>query len=111
MPLTINPFTTLWDKHPLAITILGLVGYIALVRVFRYRRMAKIQGPFTNGRRPLSSMTVKEAHEIIAQLQELVFPRGFSKARRMALLKVRRQSVTGWLAGYLSEFSDMSLFY
>ncbi|KAL3439765.1 hypothetical protein BJX65DRAFT_317597 [Aspergillus insuetus] len=87
MPLTVNVFTTLWDKHSLAITILGLVGHIALVRVFRYRRMAKIQAPFANGRRPLSSMTVKEAHEIIAQLQELEFPWAFSKARRVALLK------------------------
>jgi hypothetical protein len=93
MPLTVNPFTTLWDKHSLAITILGLVGYISLVQLFRYRRMAKIQALFANGRRPLSYMTVKEAHTIIAQLQELEFPRAFSKARRMALLKVSTQLI------------------
>ncbi|KAJ0420679.1 hypothetical protein BJY00DRAFT_323705 [Aspergillus carlsbadensis] len=87
MPLTFASDFAPWDNRSLAIAILGLVGYIALVRVLRYRRRAEIQTPFANGRRSLSSMTVKEAHAIIAQLQELEFPRAFSKARRMALLK------------------------
>ncbi|KAK1148904.1 hypothetical protein N8T08_007576 [Aspergillus melleus] len=60
---------------------------MALVKVLRYRRMAKIEAPFANGRRPLSSMTVNEAHAIMAQLQELEFPYAFAKARRIALLK------------------------
>ncbi|CEN61553.1 hypothetical protein ASPCAL08207 [Aspergillus calidoustus] len=87
MPLTFAPFIAGWGKHSLPVAILGLVGYVALVQVLRYRRMAKIQAPFANGTRPLSSMTVEEAHAIIAQLQELEFPRAFCKARRMALLK------------------------
>jgi hypothetical protein len=90
MPLTFAPFIAGWGKHSLPVAILGLVGYVALVQVLRYRRMAKIQAPFANGTRPLSSMTVEEAHAIIAQLQELEFPRAFCKARRMALLKVRK---------------------
>ena len=33
-------------------------------------------------------MTVKEAHAVMAELQEMEFPYAFAKARRMALLKV-----------------------
>jgi hypothetical protein len=85
---------TLWNHCSLAIFI-ALVGYIALAKLLRYRRMAKIEAPFANHRRPLSSMTVTEAHAIMAQLQELEFPYAFAKARRMALLKVG-QSICGW---------------
>jgi hypothetical protein len=81
-------FHTLWNNCSLMI-VLALISYMSLVKVLRYRRMADIVAPFSNGRRPLSSMTVKEAHAIMAQLQELEFPHAFAKARRMALLKVR----------------------
>ncbi|KAL3464530.1 hypothetical protein BJX64DRAFT_92313 [Aspergillus heterothallicus] len=86
MPTTALSLSALWNRWSFAI-ILALTSYIVLVRVLRYRRMAKIQAPFVAGQRPLSSMTVKEAHGIMAQLQELEFPRAFAKARRMALLK------------------------
>ncbi|KAL4928608.1 uncharacterized protein BDV17DRAFT_281927 [Aspergillus undulatus] len=76
----------LWNNYSLAIFV-AISCYIALVRGLRYRRMAKIEAPFINGRRPLSSMTVREAHAVITQLQELEFPYAFAKARRMALLK------------------------
>ncbi|OTB08304.1 hypothetical protein M426DRAFT_263555 [Hypoxylon sp. CI-4A] len=62
-----------------------VVGYLTLVRHLRYRRKESIEARFLT--RPLSSMTTKEAHEIIAQLQELEFPYAFAKARRIALLK------------------------
>lgn len=65
------------------------ISYIALVGLLRYRRMAKIEGPFAPGKKDLSEMTVKEAHAILSQLQELEFPHAFSKARKIALLKVR----------------------
>ena len=75
-----------WPLLPLAAVL--LCSYVVLVRAHRYRRMEVIRGPFARGKRPLSSMTTKEAHEIIAQLQELEFPSAFAKARRIALLKV-----------------------
>ncbi|KAI0009033.1 hypothetical protein F4779DRAFT_584266 [Xylariaceae sp. FL0662B] len=74
-----------WTYYLLA--AVGLVGYMALVRILRYRRKAELEAPFSNGRRPLSSMTTGEAYEIMRQLQELEFPYAFAKARRIALLK------------------------
>ena len=84
---TIQEASTSWPYLIPAITVL-LSSYMALVRTFRYRRMEAIRAPFTNGKRPLSSMTAKEAHDIIAQLQEFEFPSAFAKARKIALLKV-----------------------
>jgi hypothetical protein len=77
----------LWLNNRLTIVVV-FIGYIALVALLRYRRMTKIEAPFTLGERKLSSMTVKEAHEIMTQLQELEFPYAFAKARQIALLKV-----------------------
>lgn len=65
------------------------IGYIAMVRKFRYRRQASIEASFGSGKRDLSSMTVNEAYSILVELQELEFPYAFSKARKLALLKVR----------------------
>ncbi|KAJ5399399.1 hypothetical protein N7465_009888 [Penicillium sp. CMV-2018d] len=77
---------TLWSKNWLTIAI-AFISYMALVGLLRYRRMAKIEGPFAPGKKDLSEMTVKEAHAILSQLQELEFPHAFSKARKIALLK------------------------
>lgn len=85
---------TLWSKHRLTIAI-AFISYIALVRLLRYRRMVKIEAPFASGKKDLSEMTVKEAHAILTQLQELEFPHAFSKARKIALLKVRQKLVSG----------------
>ncbi|KAH6949741.1 hypothetical protein BKA56DRAFT_638770 [Ilyonectria sp. MPI-CAGE-AT-0026] len=60
---------------------------MAVVGLLRHRRKAAIEAPFTSGKKPLSSMTTKEAHSIIRQLQELEFPFAFGKARKIALLK------------------------
>lgn len=79
---------TLWSKHRLTIAI-AFISYIVLVGLLRYRRMAKIEAPFAPGKKDLSEMTAKEAHVILSQLQELEFPHAFSKARKIALLKVR----------------------
>jgi hypothetical protein len=65
-----------------------LVAYATIVRCLRYRRKAAIEAHFADGKRSLSDMTTKEAHEIIAQLQLLEFPYAFGKARKIALLKV-----------------------
>ncbi|PLB48797.1 hypothetical protein P170DRAFT_358151 [Aspergillus steynii IBT 23096] len=81
-----DPFHALWNNCSLAIFI-AFTSYMALVKALRYRRMANIEAPFANHRRPLSSMTVKEANVIMAQLQEMEFPYAFAKARQMALLK------------------------
>ncbi|GCB20244.1 hypothetical protein AAWM_03129 [Aspergillus awamori] len=75
--------------HPITIAImtLALTIYLSLVQHLRYQRKAAIEAPFITNKRPLSSMTIEEAHTIITQLQELEFPYAFAKARRMALLK------------------------
>ncbi|KAL4952185.1 hypothetical protein BDW69DRAFT_200898 [Aspergillus filifer] len=86
MLFIIESYLHLWNNNTLAIIVV-LACYMVLVRALRFRQKAEIEAPFVNGRRPLSSMTAKEAHEIITQLQELEFPRAFAKARRMALLK------------------------
>nr|XP_036578713.1 uncharacterized protein CTRU02_11304 [Colletotrichum truncatum]KAF6786046.1 hypothetical protein CTRU02_11304 [Colletotrichum truncatum] len=75
-----------WGNTPLIATV-SVVIYMLLVRAMRFRRKASIEAPFTSGRRPLSSMTVKEAQEIMNQLQELEFPFAMAKARQIALLK------------------------
>lgn len=80
--ITIHPLTT-------SIAILTLTIYLTLAQHLRYQRKTAIEAPFTTDKRPLSSMTIEEAHAIITQLQELEFPYAFAKARRMALLKVR----------------------
>ncbi|RAH67581.1 uncharacterized protein BO66DRAFT_379237 [Aspergillus aculeatinus CBS 121060] len=79
-------FQGLWVQHPWAI-VLSVAGYIAVVRLLRYRRVKAIDAPFAHGQRKLSSMTSEEAHVIISQLQELEFPYAFNKARKIALLK------------------------
>ncbi|CAG7962796.1 unnamed protein product [Penicillium nalgiovense] len=77
---------TSWSRHWLTIAIV-FISYIVLVGLLRYRRMAKIEAPFAPGKKDLTEMTVKEAHVILNQLQELEFPHAFAKARKMALLK------------------------
>lgn len=76
-----------WKRYQLIIGIV-FTGYLILVRILRYRRMANIKASFGQSTRHLATMTTKEAHEIIAQLQELEFPYAFAKARKIALLKV-----------------------
>ncbi|KAH6680464.1 hypothetical protein B0J14DRAFT_266164 [Halenospora varia] len=64
-----------------------LLTYLLLVRYLRYQRRDRISYSFSNGRRPLSSMTTEEAYHIMTQLQQLEFPHAFNKARKIALLK------------------------
>ncbi|KAF7194344.1 Mycophenolic acid biosynthesis cluster protein B [Pseudocercospora fuligena] len=65
--------------------ILALSIYMLVVRVKRYQRRDAIASHFKD--RPLSSMTTKEAYNIMMQLQELEFPYAFRKSRKVALLK------------------------
>lgn len=67
-------------------TILVLPIYLFLVRSLRFRRARKIESKF-NGR-PLSTMTVREAHEIFRELRELEFPYTLHSAMKLSLLKV-----------------------
>lgn len=87
---------TMWKTPSLVETCEGFLPvlftlfsvYLILVQCLRYRRTGAITASFLKTGRSLSSMTTKEAHDIIAQLQELEFPSAFAKARRIALLKV-----------------------
>lgn len=78
-------FSLSWPSF-LSFIVLFLVYFLA-VRFLRYKRAARISSLFANGKRPLSSMTTKEAFNILAQLQTLEFPYAFNKARTIALLK------------------------
>ncbi len=65
----------------------SLLLYLSTVRILRYQRCHQIQSKFTN--RPLSSMTAREAYEIMQQLQELEFPYNFHNSLSFGLLKVQ----------------------
>lgn len=77
---------------PSQLTLLAasIALYLALARYLRYQRRDAIQARFTN--RPLSSMTIFEAHEIIRELRELEFPYTMHTAMKISLLKVRIHS-------------------
>ncbi|KAB8231143.1 uncharacterized protein BDW43DRAFT_313225 [Aspergillus alliaceus] len=62
-----------------------VVSYILLVNRLRFKRARKIESKLSG--RPLSSMTVKEAHEIIRELRELEFPYTLHSAMKLSLLK------------------------
>lgn len=64
----------------------SMVGYIFTVRKYRYQRSKAIQSRFDN--RPLSSMTVQEAHQILRELRQLEFPYTMHSAMKLSLLKV-----------------------
>ena len=82
-------FVTLVDLVPRLRVLLSalFLAYLLLVYHLRYQRSRQIKSMFDNNR-PLSTMSTKEAHAIMTQLQELEFPYAFNKARRIALLKV-----------------------
>ncbi|KAH7225251.1 hypothetical protein BKA60DRAFT_537424 [Fusarium oxysporum] len=75
------------NGYMLFMALFALAAYATRVRFLRYRRKIAIEVNFTSGKRSLSGMTTKEAHDIIAQLQLLEFPYAFNKARKIALLK------------------------
>lgn len=79
-------FTSKYQKFSLAAALLGL--YVLIVRYFRFRRCLRIQSRFKLAGRPLSSMTVKEAHRIVRGLRELEFPYTLHNAMKLSLLKV-----------------------
>ncbi|RYP52794.1 hypothetical protein DL768_002117 [Monosporascus sp. mg162] len=91
MALTSLPFFTLAGVQTFVmqhyVFVILAVAYFGLVRSLRYKRANKIASAFTNGRRPLSSMTTEEAYDILTQLQSLEFPYALNKARSIALLK------------------------
>ncbi|KAI1069511.1 hypothetical protein LB507_008556 [Fusarium sp. FIESC RH6] len=78
--------TNAGNHVPLVVVLLAIC-YFVRVQTLRYRRKTQIEGPFVGEKRPLSSMTTIEAHDIVAQLQLLEFPYAFEKARKIALLK------------------------
>ncbi|KUL89311.1 hypothetical protein ZTR_03741 [Talaromyces verruculosus] len=61
------------------------VLYLLLARSLRFRHARKIESKFDG--RPLSSMTVREAHEIFRELRELEFPYTLHSAMKLSLLK------------------------
>lgn len=55
------------------LAILALLGaYLLTTQYLRFQRRNRIKSAFAD--RPLSSMTVHEAHEIMRELRELEFP-------------------------------------
>lgn len=74
----------------IAVSVLGI--YLLLVRYFRYQHRDEIEARFRQTGRPLSSMTVKEAHQIIRDMRELEFPYTLHNAMKLSLLKVSTPS-------------------
>ena len=64
--------------------------YIHIAGKCRYQRCKAIQNRFKD--RPLSSMTVAEAHQITRELRELEFPYSMHSAMKISLLKVSSQN-------------------
>ncbi|OHE98299.1 hypothetical protein CORC01_06295 [Colletotrichum orchidophilum] len=67
--------------------IIAFISCMVAVKRLLYRRKIRIESLFIKGGRELSSVTVKESHDIITQLQQLEFSYAFCRARRLALLK------------------------
>lgn len=62
--------------------------YLLTVRRYRYERSRTIESSFKDCGRPLSSMTVKEAHNIVRGMRQLEFPFAMHLAMKISLLKV-----------------------
>lgn len=69
------------------LAILALLGaYLLTTQYLRFQRRNRIKSAFAD--RPLSSMTVHEAHEIMRELRELEFPYTMRSSTRLSTLKV-----------------------
>lgn len=75
-----------YDQLSIAAVALGL--YALIVKYFRFQRCLRILSRFKLSGRPLSSMTTKEAHQIVRELRELEFPYTLHNAMKLSLLKV-----------------------
>ncbi|KAE8135997.1 hypothetical protein BDV38DRAFT_272462 [Aspergillus pseudotamarii] len=75
----------------LLLTAAVLLPYILIVKRLRFQRARRIEAKFSG--RPLSSMTVKEAHEIFRELRELEFPYTLHSAMKLSLLKIKTGSI------------------
>ena len=63
--------------------------YLILVASLRFHRAKRMARPFTHPpKRPLSSMTLDEAHAILKDLFELEFPKAMVLSMISALFKV-----------------------
>jgi hypothetical protein len=79
----------IFNAHQLAYLAVGFsVIYILAVRNYRYRRARSIEIKYYRNGRPLSEMTVKEAHEVMRNLRELEFPFSMHLSMKLSLLKV-----------------------
>jgi membrane protein implicated in regulation of membrane protease activity len=63
------------------------VIYILAARKYRYQRARSIEKRYYQTERPLSGMTVKEAHEVVRNLRELEFPFSMHLSMKLSLLK------------------------
>jgi hypothetical protein len=87
-PIQIPSIYKICEQHGRTVFLIVAIAYMLLVRAVRFRRATSMQAAFGPGKRSLSSMTRKEAFDIMTQLQELEFPSAMAKARTLALLKV-----------------------
>lgn len=62
--------------------------YLVTVRRYRYEISRTIESSFKDRGRPLSSMTVKEAHDVVRTMRQLEFPFAMHLAMKISLLKV-----------------------
>ncbi|OQE05266.1 hypothetical protein PENVUL_c026G06935 [Penicillium vulpinum] len=79
---------SIYNAHQLAYLAVGLsVIYILAVRKYRYQRASSAETKYYQNGRPLSEMTVKEAHEVVRNLRELEFPFSMHLSMKLSLLK------------------------
>jgi hypothetical protein len=79
----------IFDAYQIASLAAGFsVIYILAVRKYRYQRARSVETKYYQNERPLSGMTVKEAHEVVRSLRELEFPFSMHLSMKLSLLKV-----------------------
>ena len=84
--------STVWKMF----VVLGILFYITLVHLLRYRRRERIQARYTpDGRASFSKLTNNQAQAIIKDLTELEFPKFFGFSIIFALFKVGFHLVNG----------------
>lgn len=90
---------------PSQLTLLAAVIslYLSLIRYFCYQRRNGSNARFTN--RPLSSMTILKAHEIISELRELKFSHTKHTAMKISLLKVQLLSPIHTYTAFLTNLN------
>lgn len=79
----------LWEYGYVPMVVVGLIGYVGLCSLLRYRRVNALQEQFgLTDRKSLSQMTNEQARQICMKLADSEFPYFYNMALQVALMKV-----------------------